>query len=179
MDQEMRVLAWLWFLRLARLGKNVAEFLTVFTTFLARAVNSGRRLVGTNKTNDVMCPKTQKRQGFRVESLSGSAQVSHDRLCGDPHGQEAQDAWEERLKDNTLSPVPDQAAFRIDFPNWHRTRCYRDRQIIDCMLLDHRTQELSRIFGISPGRISQLRREYHDDWQWFQGEHQQDSTAQE
>ena len=44
--QEMRGLAWLWFVRLALRGKDVAEFVTTFNTFLARAVADGRRLTG-------------------------------------------------------------------------------------------------------------------------------------
>jgi hypothetical protein len=35
------------------------------------------------------------------------------------------------------------------------------------MMQGDRTQELSRSFGISPARVSQLRREFHDDWQRF------------
>src|SRR5690242_9174776 len=41
--QEMCSLAWKWLLRLDEQGKDPADFLMSFTTFLARAVNSGRR----------------------------------------------------------------------------------------------------------------------------------------
>ena len=30
-----------------------------------------------------------------------------------------------------------------------------------------RTKDLSDKYGLSPGRIRQLRREFHDDWQRF------------
>src|SRR5436305_1351850 len=52
--QEMRALAWKWFLSLAQRGKDVADFVNAFTRFLARAVHSGRCLVGMNKLHDVL-----------------------------------------------------------------------------------------------------------------------------
>src|SRR5690242_15354334 len=42
--QEMRSLAWKWFVRLHQRGKDATEFVATFVTLLARAVNSGRRL---------------------------------------------------------------------------------------------------------------------------------------
>ena len=41
------------------------------------------------------------------------------------------------------------------------------------------TLDLSRRFELSPGRISQLRREFHDDWRRFCGEDSQAGTAAE
>ena len=38
------------------------------------------------------------------------------------------------------------------------------------MMAGQRTLDLSRRYGISPGRISQLRREYHSDWLRFCGD---------
>jgi hypothetical protein len=47
--QEMRALAWKWYLQLHKNGKNPSDFMKAFTTLLARAVFSGRRLVGNLK----------------------------------------------------------------------------------------------------------------------------------
>ncbi len=69
-----------------------------------------------------------------------------------------------------MTPPDEQAAFRIDFPAWLSTRTERDRRIINDMVVGERTQHLARRFGISPARISQLRREYHDDWRRFTDE---------
>jgi hypothetical protein len=80
------------------------------------------------------------------------------------------DAFEERLRDNTQSPVPDQAAFRIDFPVWLSQLGARNRDIATDMAQDQRTGELAAKHGTTPGRISQLRREFHTDWQRFHGE---------
>jgi len=167
---EMVALAWQWFVRLMERDKDPSDFLTTFTTFLARAVNSGRRLAGKAKAKDVMNPATQRRHGFTVEPLPCSPAASHDRLYSMPHGQEMHDAFEERLQHNTVSPVPEQAAFRIDFPRWRRTRCYRDRRILDDLMAGHRTLDVSHRHGLSPARVSQLRREFHSDWERFTSE---------
>src|ERR1700721_1064030 len=61
--QEMRALALLWYLRLIEKGKDPTNFMKAFTTFLARAVSSGRRLVGVAKAKDVLNPATQRLRG--------------------------------------------------------------------------------------------------------------------
>jgi hypothetical protein len=76
----------------------------------------------------------------------------------------------EALVDNTKSPPDEQVAFRLDFPQWRLTRCYRDREMIDRMMLGERTLDLSKMFGISPARVSQLRREFRDDWRRYCGD---------
>ena len=48
-----------------------------------------------------------------------------------------------------------------------RTWTDRDRRIMERMSVGERTMKLADQFGISPARISQLRRQFHDDWQRF------------
>jgi hypothetical protein len=74
------------------------------------------------------------------------------------------------LIDNTRSEVPEQVAFRIDFPAWRRTHTERDRRLIDTLMLGERTKEVSRLFGLSQGRISQKRRQFLEDWRRFCGD---------
>jgi hypothetical protein len=168
--QEMRALAWQWFLRLHQRGKDPGDFLTAFTTLLARAVHSGRRLAGQAKARDVLNPAAQGRHGFTVEPLPSATRTSHERLYCSPQGQGLHDAFEERLRDNTITPVPDQVQFRIDFPAWLATLTARERRLVCAMADNERTLDLSKRFAVSPGRISQLRREFHDDWRHFCGE---------
>jgi hypothetical protein len=168
--QEMRALAWQWFLRLHQRGRDPADFLTGFVTLLARAVNSGRRLAGMARAKDVLNPATQRRNGFHVERLPSSTLASHERLYAEVYGQELHDAFEERLRDNTITPVLDQVAFRIDFPAWLRTLTGRERRLIRAMARNERTLDLSRQFEVSPARISQLRREFFEGWRRFCGQ---------
>jgi DNA-directed RNA polymerase specialized sigma subunit len=78
--------------------------------------------------------------------------------------------WKEPLIDNRRSPVRDQAAFRIDFPRWLQTLPERDRDIVLRLCQGERPVEVARQYGITRGRVSQLRRELHDGWLQFHGE---------
>ena len=166
--QEMRALAWKWFVRLAQRGKDAAEFISTFNSYLARAIRNGRRIMGQEKAKDAMCEFAQQRHGFRVESLP-STHASRERVYSDVHGQQEQDALEERLRDNTVTPVPEQVAFRIDWPAWLKTRSHRDRQVIDKLAEGQQGKDVSRKFGLSPARVCQLRRAFKEDWERFSG----------
>ena len=151
---EVIALSWKWFLRLCERGKNVEAFPTTFATLVVRAVRSGRRLTGLNKSKDVMNVWTQRQRGFAVVSLPARSGL---------HG----DAFEQALQDNTQTPPPDQAAFRVDFPAWMSSRTERDRRVIRDLMHGERTGDVSKKHGISPGRVSQLRIEFQDDWNRF------------
>ena len=155
--QEMRALAWRWFVRLVRNGKDPAEFPSALASFAARAVHNGRRLCGHEKPKDVLSPRAQRLHGFAVETLP-----QFSTLAGSP--------YDEALQDNTRTPPLDQAAFRCDFPAWRRTRSHRDRQVIDDLMLGGRGLDVAREHGLTPTRISQLRREFHADWSHFCGD---------
>jgi hypothetical protein len=118
----------------------------------------------------VLSPVAQRKGGFRVERLPASTRSPQEQLYATPDGQALHDAFEERLRDNTLTPVPDQAAFRIDFPAWLKTLTGRERRLIRLMARNERTKDLSKRLGVSPGRVSQLRREFRDGWLRYHGE---------
>src|SRR5262249_60701099 len=111
-----------------------------------------------------------RRHVLAVELLPPSTCTSHEQLYAEPHGQALQDAFEERLRDNTVTPVLDQVAFRIDFPAWLKTLTARERRLVRAMARNERTTDLSKLFEVSPGRISQLRRAFREDWLRFTGE---------
>jgi hypothetical protein len=163
---DVVALSWKWFCRLAERGKDVNRFVSALATYAAKAVQNGRRLCGQLKAKDVLSERAQRRHGFRVEPLPISTRTSHSELHS-ISGQRHLDAYEERLRDNTRTPPDEAAAFRIDWPAWLTTRTERDRRIIEAMSLNERTLVLSRRFGISPARVSQLRRAFHDDWNRF------------
>jgi hypothetical protein len=167
---EVVALAWKWFLRLVEQGKQVDEVVSVLAAFAVRHVRCGRKLCGQERAKDVMSARAQRSKGFSVEPLNGSTRRSMEDLLGDPHAQDQADAFEERLRDNTVSPVPTQAAFRIDHPAWLSQLGARNREIAVDMALDLGTFELADKHKVSAGRISQLRRELHADWRRFHGE---------
>jgi hypothetical protein len=168
---EVIAVAWKWFLRLAEQpDKDVNDFVSALADYAVRHVRSGRRLCGQERAREVLSPVAQHRHHFHVERLNHSTRRCHENIHGELHGQQTMDAFEERLRDNTQSPVPEQAAFRIDFPVWLSQLGPRNRNIATDMAQDLRTNELAAKHGTTPGRISQLRREFHADWQRFHGE---------
>jgi len=74
------------------------------------------------------------------------------------------------LHDNTRSPVPDQVAFRLDFPAWVNTLSDRDRRVVGDLMAGERTLDVAAKYGLSPARVSQLRREFMEGWARFCGE---------
>jgi hypothetical protein len=166
---EAVAIAWKWFCRIAKKGKDATQFVGALARLAARAVRAGRRVGAGERANDVMSPVAQRRHGFVVTSLPAVRQ-SQETLYATPRGQQVQDAMEERLSDNTMTPVPDQAAFRLDFRAWLKSLTPRERRLIGAMSADERTKDLSRQFEVSPGRISQMRREFKDGWERFCGD---------
>ena len=74
------------------------------------------------------------------------------------------------LTDNSVTPPPDAAAFRIDFPRWLDGLPDRDRQLVERLMVGERTLAMAKRFRISPARVSQLRRELCRDYSRFHGE---------
>jgi hypothetical protein len=148
---EMTGLCWQWHLRLAQRGKDAARFPTALASYAARAVRSGRRACGQECGRDALSPSAQRRHGFRVSALPEVSTFSDNPLA-------------EALHDNTQTPPDEQCAFRIDFPAWRATHAERDRRILDDLMLGERTLDVAGKYGLSPGRVSQLRREFLRDW---------------
>ncbi|MBI4305429.1 MAG: hypothetical protein HY678_03830, partial [Chloroflexi bacterium] len=109
---EVIGLCWRWFRRLAERGKDATQFPMVLADFAVRAVRSGRRVCGQLKPKDVLSEVAQAKHGFTVELLPSSTCAAREKLYSIPHGQELQDRYEERLRDNMQTPIPDQVAFR-------------------------------------------------------------------
>ena len=167
---ETVAVAWQWYRRLAERGKDVNGFLITFIRLAARAVRSGRRLCGMERAKDVLSPVAQRRHGFRAEPLPQATQRSHDCLQSLIRGQAELDAYEERLQDNLITPPPDAAAFRIDFPEFLGGLSQRDRELAMFLSLGHGPSTAATRFGLSAGRVSQLRQAWCGQWRRFQGE---------
>ncbi len=162
---ETVAIAWKWFCRLMRRGKDATKFIGALAVLAVRAVRSGRRASGQIRSNDVLNPVAQCRHGFVVHSLSAgrnSDETTRERWL--------QTVLQERLADNTTTPPPEQAAFRLDFGCWVRRLSPRERRILRAMSRNEPTKDLSRQFHVSAGRISQMRREFHLGWSRFVGD---------
>ena len=148
--QEVRGFCWKWIAELDQNGKEWWLFVSRLADFACRAVKSGRKIAGMT-ARDVLSEIAQHRHGFYVGKLPDFSTESTNPLV-------------EALTDNTVSEVPDQVAFRCDFPEFRSTYSNRDQEIMDALMAGNRTQEVARQFGISEGRVSQLRREFAEAW---------------
>jgi hypothetical protein len=62
------------------------------------------------------------------------------------------------------------ACSRLDVSRWLETLAPRDRRLAETLAMGESTGKAAKKFRISPGRISQMRRQLCIDWQAFQGE---------
>ncbi len=155
--QEVCGHCWRWIQELHQLGKAWWTFVSRLADYACRAVRSGRRIAGMISAKDVMNEITQTRKGFYVGKLPDYSTESCNPLA-------------EALSDNTVSEVPDQVAFRLDFPEFRGSHSQRDQRLMDDLMLGHRTKDVARKFRMSEGRISQLRRQFYEGWGRFHSE---------
>jgi hypothetical protein len=154
---EVVALSWSWWIALRRRGKEPPTFVRAIATYATRAVRSGRGICGQERARDVLSRSAQRRAGFRVRSLPDRSSL-------------AGTLFEEALRDNTQTLPDEQAAFRLDVAAWLQSQADRHRRIILALMAGERTADVSRQHGTTPGRVSQLRRQYCEDWHAFIGE---------
>jgi hypothetical protein len=124
----------------------------------------GRQVGGRRRSKDVLSPHAQRKHGFRVESLPLATRRPHEDLCGEPRGQRQLDLFEERLRDNHRTPPAEQAAFRLDFPEFMGSLSRRDRRLAGYLSLGNSGKAAAKRFGLSPGRVTQLRQTWCRQW---------------
>jgi hypothetical protein len=133
------------FRRLVELGKRDVVYASPLARFAVAHIRAGRR-VGT---------KFKSRDVFAVANHCRRAVLSH---------------WVDMLADDSLTPVADQVAFRLDFADWLRALNERKRKLVKFLALGNSPSEAAERFEISNARVSQLRSELYASWQVFQGE---------
>lgn len=144
------------YFRLVELGKESLAYPSVLSGFAVRQYRVGHRVGNRARRNDIYTEYCRQKN---------SHELCHLGAPGEQVGR-----WNEYLVDNSVSPVPDQVAFRVDFREWLGKLPPRTRQIVEEFAYGERVTEVSNRLGVSLGRVSQLRRELHDAWQEFQGE---------
>ncbi len=144
------------FHRLAERGKTDLAYATPLAWYAIRQVRAGRR-VGTNlNIHDVMSRYCQQTKDVCCERLD---QYDDER-----------DSWQEVLVEDRRATPADIAVTRIDFGEWLRGLAKRRRQIAKVLARGETTKATAKRFGLSPARISQMRREFQEAWREFQGE---------
>jgi hypothetical protein len=144
------------YVNLVKRGLGHRAFPSTVAHYAVNHVRNGRHVGGHENNTDVLSRSARRRRGFRVRSLNG---------CDWDQG-----PWREALLEDQRTPIPDQAAFRIDLPEWLRTLTQRDRQVAEMLATGEKTSKVAEKFGLSWGRISQIRQELHTAWNRFHGE---------
>ncbi|HEV3025585.1 MAG TPA: hypothetical protein VGX76_24100 [Pirellulales bacterium] len=153
--QETLASAAVAYARLHDQGRADIAYATPLAKFAVRQFRAGRRVGGRLDRNDVLSRHAQRHHKLLVERL--------DRR--DPSG-----AWKEILVEDRRSTPAETAAARLDFGDWLARLCGRDRGIVAALATGETGRETARMFGLTAGRISQLRTELRRNWKQFQGE---------
>ena len=154
--QEVVANAYCAFAALVNRGKANIAYATPLANYAIRQVLAGRRVGTKLNSNDVSAVVARRRRRFTVQNI--------------PSNGSEPNIWSEILADDSLTPVPDQVAFRVDFPAWLRIQNRRKRELAKFLAVGNTATEAARRFRVSGARVSQLRSELQASWREFQGE---------
>jgi len=144
------------FVRLVALDKADIAYAGPLAAYAVAQIREGRQVGTRLNGHDVTSPYCQIQKHVAVKRLD--------------HYDREQDGWREVLVEDRHAGPAETAASRIDFPAWLKTLSRRNRKIALKLALGEATRHVARLFHLSDGRISQLRRELERSWQAFHGE---------
>ena len=143
------------FVALVRRGKMSIAYPTVLARYAVAQINDGRRVGNRLNVREVLSPYAQRLKGFKVERL-------------DRRDEEDNEWCEVLVEDKTAGPF-DIVRTKLDVDAWLHSLPCRDRKVAQFLSLGNRTRDAARKFGVSEGRVSQLRRELAKSWADFTG----------
>jgi hypothetical protein len=147
---EAVALAFVGYTSLVRRGRDREVTAWSLAFIAARRVKSGRHVGSSqDKATDVMT----KRNGCTVLRYGTMRDLPSE--------------LHEALAENARSPVPEQAAFRIDFPEFLAKQPGKKRRVATLLAVGNRATDVARTIGVCPSRVTQIRRELCQDWQSF------------
>lgn len=144
------------FVRLVNRGMTSIVYATPLAQYAAKQVRDGRRVGAKLNVRDVSSEYAQRSKHFTVERLD-----RYDAENGE---------WREVLIEDRHAGPAQTATARIDIGEWFARLPWKKRRIAQSLATGEPTKKAARRFRVSPGRISQLRRELKDSWAEFQGE---------
>ena len=99
------------------------------------------------------------------EPLSRYAQVGSGNRFERRNGE-----WIDKLAADKRASIPDQVAAKMDVGAWFATLTKRMKGIAKDLAMGCSTSEVAKKYGVTPGRVSQMRRMLEESWGEFQGE---------
>jgi len=143
--------------RLAERNMLDLAYPTPLSLFAIRQYFDGRRVGNKIVSRDVYSAQGRGKGGYELRCL------------GTPREQRS-GGWREQLVENRRTTPAELACFRLDFPHWLESLFTRDRKIAEALSAGETTGQTARTFGISSGRVSQIRKELRRRWFDFHGE---------
>ena len=131
-------------------------FATPLARYAIQQIRVGRRVGTRLNIKDASSSYAQLAKGFAMDRLD-----SYD---------ESEGQWSEVVVEDKTAGPAEIASTRIDFAAWLKSLHPKKRRIAQTLAAGETTKEVAGKFQISPGRVSQLRRELQRAWQVFQGE---------
>ena len=139
--------------RLSELGKRELAYATPLAMYAVRHVRSGRRVGTPVNKRDVLSPANRR---VTVQPLQ--------------HFDQGDGEWKEVLVEDKHAGPAETAAARLDVAKWFRKLPLTKRRIARVLAGGETTLATARRFGLTAGRVSQLRRELQASWRELQGE---------
>lgn len=154
--QEAIANAMVAYVRLVQLKKVDLAYPSVLARYAVAQVKDGRKVGCKMNIRDVTSEYAQRQKGFSVERL-------------DQHDHEG-NTWQEVLVEDRHAGPAEVATTRIDFTEWLKGLPSRIRKIAKVLATGESTTIVAQTYGVSAGRISQLRKELAQAWKKFHGE---------
>ena len=151
---EVVARAYLSFARLVERNMVEVAFPTALARYACKQIRAGRRVGNRCDMRDLMSSRAKK-QGVLIHGLWEQDERGH---------------WEELAVEDKRTRPADVAACRIDFRAWLATLSVRNRRIAEALAVGTSTTDVAERFRVSMSRVSQLRRELHEQWREFHGE---------
>lgn len=142
--------------RLVEQGRAHAVSPSTLAHYAVARVREGRHVGSPINVRDVCSRYCQQKTCVKVRPLDrwddGSAE------------------WKEMLVEDKTATPADLAASRIDVPAFLASLGKRNRRIAERLATGESTAAVARLFGLTPGRVSQLRQQMSEEWRRFHGD---------
>ena len=142
--------------RLAQRRKLAAAYPSPLVRFAVAQIRAGRRVGGQLNVHDILSPPARRAHRLTIERI--------DHQCDERSG-----IWDQLVVEDRHAGPAETAAARLDLAAWFRTLSKQNRRIARALAIGEPTGAVARQFGLSPGRISQLRTWFRLHWEQFQG----------
>lgn len=152
---EVAANAFVAFVRLLERGLEAIIYPTPLAQYAIKQIRDGRRVGCKLNIRDVSSEYAQQAKHITVERLD-----RYDAESGQ---------WTEILLEDRKAGPAETAAARMDIADWFSRLPKKKRRIAATLATGETTKRAARKFHVTPGRISQTRRELEKSWGDFQG----------